>query len=398
MITALGTYLPPWGGPGGTRRPGPDEDAITIAVAAGRRALDAPHPEVARVVLVTRDLPLLEGGNGAVLLAGLGLGRDVEVVEQVGGAPATLDAVSTASPGTLVIGADCTPATGAAAALVGGGGGGGGGGGTVTPAGRVTRSLPLRVRDLGGTVREDEDPRLQRERGLRASLSAAGLPGKPVSLAGVGHRDGAAFCEGDPPVLPTVGASAALFSLAALAERGAGGLVAAIEQATFSAVRWDPSGVALHRDEPAPREMPARRSSPGPEIKIAFTAYDRAFDAKLGWEAGRCGSCATLAFPARHRCLTCGSEGDAVMVPLPRTGSVYTTTTVHVPVPGLETPYTLAVVELDDVGVRALVTVTDSPPGSLEIGDRGRLLLRRVAIRAGVPDYGYAFSPGEVAR
>ena len=393
MITTLGTYLPPWVGPGGTRRPGSDEDAVTMAVAAGRRALGGSRPEVNRVVLVTRDLPLLEGGNGAVLLAGLGLAHDAEVIEQVGGAPAALDAVGAAAPGTLVVAADCSRSAGAAAALVGDGGGGG----EITPAGRVTRSLPLRVRGLDGVVHEDDDPRLQRERGLRASLAAAELAGKPVSLAGVGARDGAPFCEGDPPVLPTLGASAPLFSLAALADRGAGGLVVAVEQATLSAVRWEPTGVVVNRDEPAPREPPLRRSSPGPEIKIAFTAYDRAFGAKLEWEAGRCGSCATLAFPPRHRCLSCGAEGGATLVPLPRTGSVYTVTTVHVPVPGLETPYALAVVELDDVGVRALVTVTDVAPGSLEIGDRGRLVLRRVAVRSGVPDYGYAFSPAEVA-
>jgi len=62
-------------------------------------------------------------------------------------------------------------------------------------------------------------------------------------------------------------------------------------------------------------------------------------------------------------------------------------------VPGLKTPYALVIVELDEVGVRALVKVTGAEPDTVNIGDRGRLLLRRVALRSGVPDYGYAFQP-----
>ena len=81
------------------------------------------------------------------------------------------------------------------------------------------------------------------------------------------------------------------------------------------------------------------------------------------------------------------------LVPLPRTGTVYTETTVHIPVPGLRTPYSLVIVELDGVGVRALVKVTGAQPGTVGIGDRGRMALRRVAVRSGVPDYGYAFEP-----
>lgn len=84
---------------------------------------------------------------------------------------------------------------------------------------------------------------------------------------------------------------------------------------------------------------------------------------------------------------------DYELIPLPRTGTVYTETTVHIPVPGLRTPYSLVIVELDGVGVRALVKVTGAAPGTVDIGDRGRLALRRVAVRSGVPDYGYAFEP-----
>ncbi|PRC54353.1 DNA-binding protein, partial [Mycobacterium sp. ITM-2017-0098] len=74
---------------------GDDEDAITMAVEAGRAALTA-GGAVERVVLVSRYLPLLESSNAAVLLAGLGLDPELEVDERLGGAPATVDAVSSA--------------------------------------------------------------------------------------------------------------------------------------------------------------------------------------------------------------------------------------------------------------------------------------------------------------
>src|SRR2546430_5206256 len=120
-ISTISTYLPPWED-SGRRLPGSDEDTVTMAVEAGRAALDeAGHGSVVRVVLVTRDLPLLEGGNGAALLAGLSLPPDLEGVERVGGAPAALDAVLSARPQTLVVGADLDPA-GAGAVVVSAGG------------------------------------------------------------------------------------------------------------------------------------------------------------------------------------------------------------------------------------------------------------------------------------
>jgi uncharacterized OB-fold protein len=258
---------------------------------------------------------------------------------------------------------------------------------------RVHRSLPLRARGQDAVVHVDEDPRLQRERGIRASLDATGLLGRPALIAGLRSKDAAPFCVSRPGELPTSGASSALFALAALADVGTSGLVAAIEQATLTAAEWSPEGVAVHRDEPAARELPQRRMASEADIKLTFTAYERAFEPKVRFEAGRCPSCGMLAFPTRYRCLGCGAEGKAELVALPRRGEVYTATTINVPVPGLATPYTLAVVQLDGVDVRALVTVTDAAPGPLAIGTRGQLVFRRIALRSGVPDYGYAFRP-----
>src|ERR1700744_453605 len=156
-VAAIATYLPCWGSARG-RVAGDDEDAVTLAVEAGRGAIGATRGVgpagvdpagggsagvdpagggsagggsadgevgagyVRRVVLVSRELPLLEGGNAAVLLAGLGLDPEIEVSERLGGAPAALDALTSARPRTLVVAADVQQFAGAAAGLVAGSG------------------------------------------------------------------------------------------------------------------------------------------------------------------------------------------------------------------------------------------------------------------------------------
>jgi uncharacterized OB-fold protein len=389
MIQSIGTYLPPWGRVDG-RTIAEDEDAVTLAVAAGREAIAAGRGgAVDTVVLVTRDLPLLEGGNAAALLAGLGLAATTSVQEQVGGPAAALEAAAIARPGTLVVGADLAPA-GAVAVLCGDGVG-------LDLRGRVNRSLPVVTRDAGGRTTDYADPRLLRERGLGVSLQEAGVTGKVAAVAGIGRKDAAALCEGDPPRLPTLGASAGLFALAAIAERRDGGLVVAVDQATVTMVELAGGALPVIRREPAPMAPPTTTTSPGPGIGISLAAYERAFDQKLRLEAARCTTCGTLALPARYRCLGCGSEAATELVPLPRDAVVYTATTIHVPVPGLATPYSLVLVELGDTGVRTLVQLTGAAAGSVAIGDRGELVFRRVAVRSGVPDYGYSFLPVDAA-
>ncbi len=283
---------------------------MTLAVDAGRAALAG--GEARHVVFVTRDLPLLDGGNGAALVAGLGLPGATTVVEQVGGGPAALDAVLAGADGTLVIGVDTGSAAGAAAVLLGGTGGA-----TVTPVARVQRSLPVRVRGGDGVIHDYDDPRLVRERGVRAALVDASIAEKAAAAVGLAAKDAAALCEGDAPRVPTTGASSPLFAIAALAETRAEGLLLAFEQATMTAAHFTAGATTVTRVERAAQEPPAQRVTPGPEIKVSLPAYERAFDAKVRLEAGRCPHCGTLALPPRHRCLGCGAEGDAVLTELP---------------------------------------------------------------------------------
>jgi len=329
-----------------------------------------------------------------VLLAGLGLDPEIEVSERLGGAPAALDALTSARPWTLVIAADVQPFAGAAAALVAGSGL------TVTPVARLARSLPVRTRSAAGEVHDYGDPRLLRERGVLASVSALAAEGadKPLALAGVDARQAAAVCAGQPAALPTTGASSALFALAALAESRSAGPLFAAEQATVSGVQVGDGVAVVRRVEPAARPLPPSTFTPGKEIPVSLAAYDRAFSAKVRFEAGRQAGTGELDFPPRYRVGTDGTlHTDYTLVPLPRTGTVYTGVTVRIPVPGLPTPYSLVIVELDGVDVRVLARVTGAPAGTVTIGDRGRMVLRLVAVRSGVPDYGYAFCPEEAA-
>lgn len=387
-VASIGTYLPCWGTL--TRRvPGDDEDAITLAVEAGRAALLA-SGAVERVVLVSRNMPMLESSSAAVLLAGLGLDPELEVDERLGGAPATVDALSSARPRTLIIGSDLEPA-GAAAVLTSERGL------KVRTAARIARSLPVRTRKGTGDVHDYGDPRLLHERGLMASLDAAWLD-TPAAVAGVDHDRAVELSVGDPPPLPTTGASSSLFALAGMAERGVTGPLVAVEQATLSGISVSDGMAELHRREPTARPMPDGQYVADADLPISLAAYERAFEAKTRWEAGKFADSDTLDFPPRYRLADDGALSTGYeLVPLPRTGTVYTETTVQMPVPGLRTPYSLVIVELDGVGVRALVKVTGAVPGTVDIGTRGRLALRRVAVRSGVPDYGYMFEPEQVA-
>lgn len=384
FIAAIGTYLPCWGCD--VRRiVGDDEDAITLAVEAGRAALRG-GAAVENVVVVSRDLPLTESSNAAVLLAGLGLDPELEVTERLGGAPATLDALSSARPRTMIIGVDVDPA-GAAAIVTAERGL------QVRTAARVARSLPVRTRNAVGVLHDYGDPRLLHERGLVASLDAAWLD-TPVAVAGVDHGQAAELCIGRPAELPTTGASAGLFALSHLAEAGTTGPLVAVEQANLSGLTVAGGSAQVYRREAPARPLPVTTFVAEADIPISLAAYERAFEAKTRWEAGKFADSDQLDFPPRYRVADDGALAtDYELVALPRVGTVYTSVSVHLSVPGLRTPYALAIVELDDVGVRALVKVTGAEPDSVDIGDRGQLVLRRVAVRSGVPDYGYAFQP-----
>jgi uncharacterized OB-fold protein len=341
----------------------------------------------------------LEGGNGAVLLAALSLPADAPVTEVLGGAPAGLDQLVNAPQGSLIIGADDNDhAVGAAAVLTGDSGA------TVTAAARQTRSLPLTARGEDGTRHTYVDPRLQREVGVRSTLARLGLTETPVvaAVAGVPLAQlGSGFDTSAAVGDATVSAAGIIRMLAEAIETGAHGLLLAVEQSSVSVAELTLDGATPHitRDEFPPRELPKTRVADGVGIPISMPAYARAFEPKIRWEAAvfdeSPGIDSAPQFPPRLRVNNAGRLATEYRLePLPRTGTVYTHTTVRIPVPDLPSPYSLAVVQLDGSPVRVLLKVTGVPAGEATIGQPGAVVLRKIATRAGIPDYGYAFWPG----
>ena len=78
------------------------------------------------------------------------------------------------------------------------------------------------------------------------------------------------------------------------------------------------------------------------------------------------------------------------MVPMAKDGVIYSLVKIHTPVPGRFGPYSLALIDIRDVAVRALVHVTDDDT-TATIGSQGQLVLRKIAVRDGITDYGFAF-------
>lgn len=385
VVRSIGTYLPLWGSVG-SRVVDEDEDTVTMAVEAGRAALQG-DIAVERVVVVTRDSPLLEGGIAAILLGGLDLDPDIEVTERLGRAAATLDAIASAWPRTLVIGVDLAPA-GAGAVVVGDSGL------SVRPIARIARSLPVRTRDAAGVVHDYGDPRLLRERGVLASLTSASTA-PPRVVVGLDRKLATSLSSDAAPEWPTNGASAPIFALAWMSDTETRGPLIGFDQATLTSLAVDSGKPDVHRVERPARPVPKTVLTPGAEIPISLAAYERAFTAKVRWVATRPVDGGEIDFPPRTRVGDDGALLATEPVALPRTGSVYTAVTIRAPIPGLRSPYSLAIVELDEIGVRALLKVSGAEPGSVAIGDHGRMVLRRVAVRSGVPDYGFAFLPDE---
>ncbi|WP_081665267.1 OB-fold domain-containing protein, partial [Mycobacterium sp. UM_CSW] len=397
-LTSIGTYLPPWQ-LGNRRAKGPDEDALTMAVAAGRAADPAATAE--RVVLISRDLPLLEGGNGAVLLAGLSLPETAPVTEVLGGAPAVLDQIVASGPGTLVVATDDNDsAVGAAAVLLGADEGGA----NVHALARRTRSLPMQARGADGVRHQYVDPRLQREVGIRSTLARLGLSAseRVTVIAGAKAAElGGGIDTRGAANEPAPSASAVIRLIAEAVHESRTGVVLAVEQSSVAAagLRLGAGDLRVSRDETPARDLPKQRTADGNGIPISLPAYARAFEPKLRWEAAIYDDMTDIdgvpLTPPRLRVDAAGQLLDYRLEKLPRTGTVYTHTTIRIPVPDLPSPYSLAVVVLDDTAVRVLLKVTGVPAGETSIGQSGSVVLRRIATRAGIPDYGYMFWPAK---
>jgi uncharacterized OB-fold protein len=387
VVTALGLYRPAWSTAAGERTPGPDEDLVTMAVAAAQAALDG--RSATRVILLSNDTEAMSGPVAAVLLTALRLPMNTPVEVRVGGCAAVVEAIDSAPPGALIVAVAQSGSAAAASALVG----------TADAEGihvevidRVERGVPA-----GHAPVLEEDPRFFRDRAWKPAVDRLG--GRPADwpLLVVGVPTEVRVRLGSDRALSrqidVSGAPAGLFGMASIGAAQRPARLVCLDAGSATAV--DVSGCADHvvnLQRAQTVALPAE--PPDGDIPVSLSAYERAFDAKVGLQAGRC-ECGELSLPPRDVCLSCGRERCWELRPLPHTAWVYSITTVRTKLPGMRSPYSLAVAEIDEVGVRLLAPVTDALAGTTPIGAAGRLVLRRLSLREGIADYGYAFQPAE---
>lgn len=105
----------------------------------------------------------------------------------------------------------------------------------------------------------------------------------------------------------------------------------------------------------------------------------------------RCTRCAAVTFPRRDFCPACRTVGATEKVTLPGEGEVHTFTVIRQAPAGVEVPYVLARVELDD-GTRLMAQVVTDLPDTVAIGDRVALVDAVFSPAPGVQRAGFAFA------
>ncbi len=329
------------------RVPGFDEDAITMAVAAGERCLAAIGP-MSVDILAYATAGTLSGG--AIVADALGIdaakARDVRGSRDAGetALAGAVDGATKDGTTHLVIATDAprgeapSPeenAFGAAAAAI-----------LVTPKGRV-------------------------------SWKRGSVPSQSVIRHLVGD----------------IGAVSVLLSFLTSVESSdvAGDLDLAGALKSRAPVTYDQYVAMCRRGAPAGTEF-----SQGAYVSLA--AYLAEKKARYRLIGERCMACGRLHFPPREACLACGARSWED-VPLKRTGTVYAYTIIGkgaAPSEFLEQQlavgeYATAVVELDE-GPRIAAMLTDVDPTTVRVGMPVRMVFRRIYTQEGVPRYGFKFA------
>lgn len=109
----------------------------------------------------------------------------------------------------------------------------------------------------------------------------------------------------------------------------------------------------------------------------------------------KCLTCGRYFFPPRDFCPHCRRKGKIVKYRMKGTGKIHSYTVVRVPQEGfeLETPYILAIVELDE-GPKLTAQICDVDPEDVTIGMPVKVTFRRISEDgdSGIINYGYKFT------
>jgi hydroxymethylglutaryl-CoA synthase len=428
--------------------PAADEDALTMAVKAAQRALDAAGRSgeaVEHLALATTTPPMAEEDLTARLSSILGVGAGARTRTHTGSTRAgvqALDGALDAGPwgdgvGLVAVG-DCprgapdserehaAGAGGAAVVLDGEGPG------AVLDRASYTEPYPgTRFRPAGETETTGLGITGYDREAFRATLGGArerlsihgdtldavdaaavqspdgGLPYRVADALGVGTDEIAA--ADTVSNLGDTGAASTLLGAAKAFAEGA-------QRVVLAACGSGAGATILVVDGPVPVE----RAVAGEE-SLTYAAYLRqrgeitsgepegggAYVSVPSWQrtlpqrhrlvAGRCRECGALNFPPEGACRSCAERGDYESVALPGTGTVEAATTISpggappefVEQTSRSGPYAIAIVAFDgpdggSVSVPAQV-VGDRPA----IGDRVEATVRRIYEQEGVVRYGF---------
>jgi hydroxymethylglutaryl-CoA synthase len=436
--------------------PEADEDALTMAAAAGRQALAASAvegPDLAALHLATTTPPVAEedltARLGSLLAVPGDAARQVHTGSTRAGTRALAAALDAGRSPTLVVAADCPRAdppderehaagAGAAAFLLRDNG-------AVRVVARGEYAAPRpgeRFREAGddrvqglGVTSYDRDAFTST---LSGAAAAAGAADPDVSAAAVQAPDGKRPYRATGALGVDSEAIQACATVHELGDTGAASVPLSLARAltdghdrVLAAAYGSGAGadVLLFEVEEVPSadlaldgeaalsypEYLRRRGDLGGEepdgggAYVSVPTWWRSLPQRHRLVAGRCPDCGTLAFPPEGACTDCGGLVTFEDVALPGTGTVEAITRVG---RGGAPPefaaqqvqsgeFGVAIVAFDgpDGGaVSAPAQVTDHDPetdGALSVGDAVEAVVRRVYTQEGVTRYGFKIRPAE---
>lgn len=468
-LAAMGLYVPrrrlpadeieaAWGTSAPVDRaavPAADEDALTMAVAAGREALadwaGAPA-DVTRLAVATTTPPLEEEELTPRVSAALGLPSDVasETATQstAAGAEALLSGAAADGPALVVIADAPTGDPAEAGQRVGAGAASflfdDDGDVLLVDRARRSRDAPgIRFRERGSESVTGLDITTY-ERETTRDLVSAAVDGLEIDHGEVGaaslhqptsdipHRIARALpydaaTVGRGTVVNDIGdagaATTAIGLVSALAESdpgaqtvagffGSGATAVVLAFETVNGVDADAtaeieSGESItYASALRERGTVGQTEVAGGGAHVSLPAWQRTIAQRYRLEAGRCPACDAVAFPPEGACPACHERVEYEVEPLSQTGAVVAVTVIgqggappeFVEFQRRDGPFAVAIVEVPTAGeaagsARFPAQLTGCDPTSVSVGDRVSGRLRRIYSVEGVTRYGLKFVP-----
>jgi 3-hydroxy-3-methylglutaryl CoA synthase/uncharacterized OB-fold protein len=430
-----------------------DEDPVTLAVEAGRRARRAaPDAQVSSVVLATAAPPYLERTSATVAHAALRLDGDVaasDVAGLRGGAAALRAALRSGEPGVLVLAGDVR--TGPAGSVEELQGGDAGAAVLVGPAaedgsglvaeylggGSATREFLDRWRVPGELRTRAWEERFGQQRYDELASAAwtsackdAGIEDADVSRVAVAaphtragtalaKRLGAAGATVADALGSTVGHTGAahpLLLLAALVEDAEPGQVVALVSLADGAdvflfrVRGRSAGVPTVAEQAAGGDdslryakylswrgvLPTQPPNRPEPARMSASAADRRLDWKYGFVGSRDRSSGALHLPPARVSFVGGAVDDMDPAPMADVPGRVATFTVDSLAWSPSPPVVFAVCDFEGGG-RLPVELTDVTADEVSIGMPVQMTFRRIGVADGIANYFWKARPAAVA-